>query len=66
MLVGLPLRVEKQPNGEWSAIDDNYDLGAPMGWGDTREAAIDDLVDQIYGGDMHPENIALVRKAHGL
>jgi hypothetical protein len=31
---------------DWSAIDDNYEPGAPHGSGPTRRAAIDDLCQQ--------------------
>lgn len=43
------LRTEKQPNGEWTAIDDNtYDgHGSAVGWGDTEDEAIDDLLEQL-------------------
>ena len=44
-LMGRTLHVEKQPNGEWTAIDnENYDgEGSPQGWGKTEDAAIEDL-----------------------
>lgn len=34
---------------DWSAVDDNtYDgPGNPIGWGRTKQAAIDDLIDQL-------------------
>lgn len=34
---------------DWSAVDDDtYDgHGCPIGWGSTKQAAIDDLVEQI-------------------
>lgn len=32
---------------DWSAIDDNYDLGSPIGHGATEQEAIQDLLDQI-------------------
>jgi len=33
---------------DWSAIDDStYEPGAPIGWGPTRAAAINALVDEI-------------------
>jgi hypothetical protein len=32
---------------DWSAIDDNYDGGDPIGFGATEQAAIDDLLDQF-------------------
>ena len=44
----MKIITDKQPNGEWTAIDeDTYD-GAPdcphmMGWGDTEQEAIEDL-----------------------
>jgi hypothetical protein len=32
----------------WSAWDsDSYDLGSPMGMGPTKQAAIDDLIEQV-------------------
>jgi hypothetical protein len=41
---GTKIHTEKQPNGEWTATDDNYDgPGSPMGWGDDEAAAIADL-----------------------
>jgi len=43
------IRTTLQPNGEYSAIDDDtYDgEGSAMGWGATPEAAIEDLKEQI-------------------
>jgi hypothetical protein len=33
---------------DWSAVDDDtYDLGQPIGYGATEQAAIDDLFDQL-------------------
>ena len=33
---------------DWSAVDDNtYEPGCPIGWGRTKQAAIDDLIDQL-------------------
>jgi hypothetical protein len=34
------------PN-QWTAVLDNYNLGHPVGIGETREAAIQDLLDQL-------------------
>ena len=37
---------------DWSAIDHRtYDEGAPIGWGPTKQAAIDDLIEQLL--DQH-------------
>lgn len=38
----IPLR-----NHDWSAVTDNYDLGHPIGWGATEQAAIDDLIERL-------------------
>ena len=40
---------ERQPNGQWTAIDaDSYDgPGSPMGWGVIEAAAIADLREQL-------------------
>ncbi len=45
----MKLRTTLQPNGEWTAIDDNsYDgEGSPMGWGATEQIAVDDLKEQL-------------------
>ena len=45
----MKLRTKLQPNGEWTAIDDDsYDgEGSPMGWGATEQAAVDDLKEQL-------------------
>lgn len=32
---------------DWSAVDDNYEPGCPVGWGPTEQAAIDNLVEQL-------------------
>ena len=32
---------------DWSAVTDNYEPGAPMGWGRTEQDAIDDLLEQL-------------------
>jgi len=34
-------------NCDWSATDDNYEPGHPVGWGATEQAAVDDLVVQL-------------------
>ena len=31
---------------DWSATHDSYDEGDPIGWGSTKESAIDDLINQ--------------------
>jgi hypothetical protein len=47
MAFKMKLKTERQPNGEWTAIDeDTYDGAAPlhmMGWGNTEQEAIEDL-----------------------
>jgi hypothetical protein len=44
----LTILIEKQPNGEYAAIDEaNHDLGSPVGYGKTKRAAIDDLIEQM-------------------
>jgi len=45
----MNIRTTLQPNGEYSAIDDDtYDgEGSAMGWGATPEAAIEDLKEQL-------------------
>lgn len=32
---------------DWSAVEENYDLGSPCGWGATEQEAIEDLKMQI-------------------
>ena len=32
---------------DWSAVTDDYDLGSPIGYGATKEAAITDLMEQL-------------------
>ena len=32
---------------DWSAIDDNYEPGQPIGYGSTEEEAISDLLSQL-------------------
>jgi hypothetical protein len=44
----LTILIERQPNGEYAAIDEaNNDLGWPGGYGKTKRAAIDDLIEQM-------------------
>jgi hypothetical protein len=44
----LTILIERQPNGEYTAIDEaNHDLGGPVGYGKTKRAAIDDLIEQM-------------------
>jgi hypothetical protein len=44
----LTILIERQPNREYAAIDEaNHDLGWPVGYGKTKRAAIDDLIDQM-------------------
>ena len=31
---------------DWSAVRDGYEPGAPIGWGSTEQAAIDDLLQE--------------------
>ena len=35
------------PSHEWSAIEQGYDAGDPIGYGPTEQAAINDLLDQL-------------------
>ena len=38
----------RQPDGEYAAIDEaNNDLGWPVGYGKTKRAAIEDLIEQM-------------------
>ena len=32
---------------DWCATDDNYEPGCPIGWGRTKEEAINDLIEQL-------------------
>jgi len=32
---------------DWSAVPENYDLGSPIGYGRTKQEAVDDLLDQL-------------------
>ena len=34
-------------NFDWSAVDDNYEPGCPIGFGATEQEAIDDLLAQL-------------------
>jgi hypothetical protein len=44
----LTILIERQPDGEYVAIDEaNHDLGWPVGCGKTKRAAIDDLIEQM-------------------
>ena len=44
----LTILIERQPDGEYAAIDEaNHDLGWPVGYGKTRRAAIDDLIEKM-------------------
>lgn len=37
---------------DWSAVDDDtYDGSGPIGWGETEQEAIDDLLEQL--SDQH-------------
>lgn len=37
-----------EPDGAYTAIDaENHDLGMPVGWGKTREAAIAELLEEL-------------------
>jgi hypothetical protein len=37
---------------DWSAVSDNYEPGAPIGWGKTEADAIADLRDQMEDSTM--------------
>jgi hypothetical protein len=41
----IPLR-----SYDWSAVEDDYEPGSPIGWGATEQEAIADLREQITGG----------------
>lgn len=32
---------------DWTAVDDNYEPGCPIGYGRTEQEAIDDLLEQL-------------------
>jgi hypothetical protein len=32
---------------DWSAITDNYEAGSPIGYGETKDQAVADLLDQL-------------------
>ncbi len=32
---------------DWTAVDDNYEPGQPIGYGETEQDAINDLIDQL-------------------
>ena len=32
---------------DWEALEEGWDLGEPMGYGRTEQAAIDDLMEQL-------------------
>jgi hypothetical protein len=36
-------------NFDWSVVTDNYEPGAPVGFGPTKQAAVADLLEQIEG-----------------
>jgi hypothetical protein len=36
---------------DWSAIDEDYEPGSPIGYGLTKQEALDDLLEQIKGPD---------------
>lgn len=47
----MKLKTQKQPNGEWTALDeDTYDYDSYVGWGKTEQEAIDDLVETAFEG----------------
>jgi len=35
------------PSHAWSAMEEGYDPGDPVGYGPTEQEAIDDLIDQL-------------------
>lgn len=37
---------------DWSAVTKEYERGQPMGWGETEEEAISDLLDQLDDGTL--------------
>ena len=44
----LTILIEKQPDGEYAAIDEvNHDLGWPVGYGKAWRPAIDDLIEHM-------------------
>ena len=36
---------------DWEAVTDNYEPGAPVGYGRTRQEALDDLLEQLEESD---------------
>ena len=36
---------------DWTATEEDYDLGSPVGWGATEKDAIDDLITQLDARD---------------
>ena len=44
----LTILIERQPDGEYAAIDEaNHHLGWPVGYGKSKRAAIEDLIEQM-------------------
>jgi len=39
---------------DWCATYDNYEPGAPIGWGATKESAIRDLLDEFPADEGAP------------
>lgn len=54
-VLGKPVRIRTEfvyppipdRTSDWSAVEDGYEPPMPMGWGQTEEAAIADLVEQL-------------------
>lgn len=47
------IKLERHPDGSLSAIDaDNFELGYPVGWGQTQLEAIADLRDQMVARQL--------------
>jgi hypothetical protein len=62
----LTILIERQPNGEYAAIDEaNNDLGGPVGYGKTRRAAIDDLIEQMDKRGLIEDHPAVTDTHHG-
>lgn len=39
--------VEPTPDGRWQAYETGYDLFDPIGYGNTRDEAVEDLLEQL-------------------
>lgn len=61
----ITIKTEKQPNGEFTAIDaDNYDLGSPVGWGFSEFSAIANLFEQLPRAESEREDRLAAQRDH--